>query len=91
MGNKYMQYPATVKALAAEIKTACNDYTARQITNEQIKEIIWWYATKQPSLLFSADKINPTVAAIIGKKRVRLVNELLDGFQHRLGGLTNDR
>lgn len=91
MGNNYMQYPVTVKALAGEIKTACNDYAARQITNEQIREIIWWYATKQPSLLFSADKLNPTVAAIIGKKRVRLVNELLDGFQHTLGGLKNGR
>ena len=91
MGNNYMQYPTTVKALAAEIKTACNDYNNRQITNEQIREVILWYATKQPNLLFSGDKLNPTVEYIIGKKRVRLVNELLDGYQQRLGGVGNGR
>lgn len=90
MGNQYLQYPTTVKALAGEIKTACNDYTARRISNDQIKEIILWYAAKMPQLLFAAEKINPTVTAIIGKKRVRLVNDLLDGYQHRIGGITNE-
>ncbi len=84
MGNQYMQYPTTVKALAYEIKKACNDYTARKINNDQIREIIFWYATKVPDKLFSAEKLNPTVIAIIGKKRERLVNDLLDGYQRLL-------
>ena len=78
MGNEYMRYPATVKALAEEIKKACNDYNARQISNDRIKEIIDWYAENQPDKLFAADQINPTVSKIIGKKRLRLVNDLLE-------------
>lgn len=86
MVNDYLQYPATVKALANEIKTACNDYNARKIDNAQIKEIIMWYATVQPDKLFAADKINPTISKIIGKKRVRLISDLLYGYQQRIGG-----
>lgn len=86
MGNDYLQYPATIKALAAEIKKACNDYYARRITNDRIKEIIMWYATYAPDKLFAAEQLNPTVSTIIGKKRVRLVLDLLDGYQHQIGG-----
>ena len=86
MEDQYLQYPPTVKALAAEIKSACNDYTARKISNSQIREWIFWYATKTPELLFSAEKINPTIATIIGKKRVKLLNDLLDGYQQTIGG-----
>lgn len=88
MSDQYLQYPTTVKALAAEIKAACDDYTARRLSNNQIREWVFWYATKTPELLFSAEKINPTVAIIIGKKRVKLLNDLLDGYgyQQKVGG-----
>lgn len=77
MSLDYIQYPATVKALAAEIKRACNDYYAKLIDNNQIKEIIESYAKTVPYLLFSENQINPTVAIIIGKKRLRLVTDLV--------------
>lgn len=77
MSLDYIQYPATVKALAAEIKRACNDYYARLIDNNQIKDVIESYAKTVPDLLFSENQINPTVAIIIGKKRLRLVTDLV--------------
>lgn len=77
MGNDYMQYPNTVKGLAEEIKSACNDYFAKRINNDRIREIIGWYASSQPDKLFDGDLLNPTVSKIIGKRRVRLVNDLL--------------
>ncbi len=86
MGNEYLQYPATVKALAEELKTACNDYNARRIDNTRIKEIVMWYATAQADKLFAANQINPTISKIIGKKRVKLISDLLDGYQQRIGG-----
>lgn len=77
MSLDYIQYPATVKTLAAEIKRACNDYYAKIIDNNQIKEIIEGYAKTVPYLLFSENQINPTVSIIIGKKRLRLVIDII--------------
>ena len=84
MKNDYMEYPLTVKALAGEITKACNDYMARRIDNNQLRELIFWYAIKQPDKLFAAENLNPTVSKIIGKRRVKLINSLLDGYQNRL-------
>lgn len=78
MVNDYMQYPSTIKALAEELKSACNDYNARKINNDRIKEIIYWYAENQADKLFAADKLNPTISKIIGKKRVKLINSILE-------------
>ena len=73
-----MQYPATVKALAEEIKIVCDDYNMRKINNDRINEIISWYANTQADKLFCNQQINPTISKIIGKKRVRLLNVLLN-------------
>ena len=85
MGNDYMEYPSTVKALAAELVNACNDYNARKISNDRIKEIIHWYAETQGDKLFAADQINPTISKIIGKKRLRLINDLLEATEENGG------
>lgn len=85
MGNEYMRYPSTVKALAEELKKACNDYNSRQISNDRIKEIIDWYAANQSEKLFAADQINPTISKIIGKKRLRLITDLLDAPEENGG------
>lgn len=84
MNDDYMAYPLTVKALAGEIIKACNDYMARHIDNNRLREIIFWYAIKQPDKLFAAENLNPTVSKIIGKRRVKLINNLLDGYQDHL-------
>ena len=86
MGNDFMQYPTTVKMLADEIKRACTAYTSRQIDNDRIREIIFWYANAMPDKLFYGADLNPTISKIIGKKRLRLINDMLDGYQHQLSG-----
>ena len=53
MGNDFMQYPTTVKMLADEIKRACTAYTSRQIDNDRIREIIFWYAHAGQAVLWS--------------------------------------
>lgn len=77
MGNNYMHYPTTVKMLAGEIKTICDDYNKRKIDNTEIEEIILWYAETQANKLFCEGKINPTISKIIGQKRINLLNVLL--------------
>lgn len=77
MSNNYMHYPTTVKILAGEIKTICDDYNKRKIDNAEIKETILWYAQTQSDKFFCDGEINPTISKIIGQKRVRLINVLL--------------
>ena len=86
MGNEFMQYPTTVKMLADEIKKGCDSYIPREIDNKRLREVIFWYASTAPDKLFFGPEFNPTIAKIIGKKRLRLVNDVLDGYQHQLGG-----
>ena len=53
MSDNYLQYPSTVKELAAELIKVCDDYKSRRITNSEIREIIAWYATETPEMLFA--------------------------------------
>ena len=83
MELKYLKYPSTVKLLAEEIKKVCNDYYERLIGNKEIEEVIVWYASMFPEKLFEGDELNPTITKIIGKKRVRLINGLLESKETR--------
>lgn len=85
MNDKYIAYPLTVVALAEEIKKAVDDYKKREIDNKEIKEIMLWYANTVPDKLFAGEKYNVTISKICGKRRLALVDTLLDGYQHRLG------
>lgn len=91
MSEKYIAYPLTVKSLAEEIIKVCDDYKARKLSNEDVKEQIWWYAAKAPDKLFNGSDYNSTVKKIIGKRRIELLDTLLDGFQHSLGGGAHGR
>lgn len=82
MGFRYMQYPTKVKELAVEIITACNDYKARKIDNDELKEVILYYASKYPDKLFNGPDFNPTIKKMIGKQRIELLNNILEGFQN---------
>jgi uncharacterized protein (TIGR04540 family) len=80
---EFLLYPTTVKMLAAEIISACDAYISRNITTEELRQIILHYATNYPEMLFNAENLNPTVLNRIGKKRAVLVNKLLDGYQYK--------
>ena len=77
MNNKYILYPSTVKDLAAEIKTICDDYFARRLSNDEIQNLIIGYAETEADKLFERDSINPTISKIIGKKRLDIVLKIL--------------
>lgn len=75
--------PTTVKLLASQIKQACDDYIAMKITEKHLRELLFHYASHHGNKLFSIRDINPTVVNRIGKKRLELVNIMLEGFQQR--------
>ncbi len=79
-----LKNPTTVKLLAAQIIKACDAYIAMRITEKHFREIILHYAAKHGSKLFYANRFNPTIKNRIGKKRLQLLNIMLENYQHRL-------
>ena len=84
MQYEFLKYPKSIRAMAVEIRRVTNDYDARKIGNEELKEIILWYAIKCSNKLFRGEDFNPTLTQIIGRRRIKLIDELLDGYQLKL-------
>lgn len=76
-----LKNPTTVKLLATQLIKACDDYIALKITEKHFKELIFHYASCHGKKLFSINGINPTIVNRIGKKRLELLNIMLEGFQ----------
>lgn len=76
-----LKNPTTVKLLASQIILACDYYIAKKITERQLKELVFHYANKHGNKLFSKDGINPTIENRIGKKRLGLLDIMLEGIQ----------
>lgn len=79
---KYIQHPPTVRILIEEIKRACDDYISRKITDAELKSlIITWANTSGDKLFDGSSNFNPTVIQRVGKKRLKLIEAMLKGFQ----------
>lgn len=76
-----LRNPTTVKLLASQINLACDYYIARKISEKQLKELVFHYAKKHGNKLFGNNGINPTVQNRIGKKRIELLELMLEGLQ----------
>lgn len=79
-----LKNPTTVKLLAVQMIQACDNYIALKISEKQFRELILYYASFHGKKLFGSKGLNPTVINCIGKKRVSLVNIMLNGFQKTL-------
>ena len=80
---EFLRNPTTVKLLASQISLACDDYIARKLTEKQFRELLFHYASQHGKKLFSTKELNPTIINRIGKKRLELVNIILEGFQYK--------
>ncbi|MDQ2088253.1 TIGR04540 family protein [Herbivorax sp. ANBcel31] len=76
--------PTTVKILSAQLIDACDGYISKKLSEKQLRELLFHYAAKHGKKLFSVKGFNPTVTNRIGKKRLELVNIMLEGFQQKL-------
>lgn len=81
MEYEFLKYPKTIVILSNEIKRITNDYNARKIGNEELKEIILWYANKCGEMMFQGQSYNPTLKKNIGKRRIKLLEKILEGYQ----------
>jgi len=80
---EFLMYPTTVKMLAAEVNTACDAYLSRKMGAEDLKKLILHYASNYPEMLFNAQELNTTVLNRIGKKRAKLIEKMLEGYQYK--------
>lgn len=76
-----LKNPTTVKLLAAQLLLACDEYIAKKLTEKQLRELLFHYASHHGKKLFSSKGINATIVNRIGKKRLELINIMLEGFQ----------
>lgn len=76
-----LKNPTTVKLLASQIILACDYYIAKKMSENQLKELVFHYANKHGKKLFSKAGLNPTIENRIGKKRLELLEIMLDGIQ----------
>ena len=81
LSYEYLQYPHSIVALAKEIRRIANDYNARKITNDELRDIFLWYSDKCPGKLFQGDDYNTSVKQIIGKRRIELLDMVFDSQQ----------
>jgi len=80
---EFIMYPTTVKMLAAEIITVCDAYISRKVSTDDLKKLIFHYASTYSDMLFNVQELNPTVLNRIGKKRATLINKMLEGYQYK--------
>jgi uncharacterized protein (TIGR04540 family) len=84
-----LQNPTTVKLLARQLIAACDAYLFFGLSEKQLKELLFHYASHHSRKLFtlygkSPGGLNPTVINRIGKKRCDLILLLLEGFQMKM-------
>lgn len=79
----YMAYPQTIVGFSEELIKIIDDYMARKISNAELKEIILFYAETNAGKLFNGADYNITVKRLIGKKRIDVLNTILEGYQQR--------
>ena len=78
---EFLKHPTSILAMSEEIIRATNDYKARKLGNDELQEIVLWYATKHGDKVFSENDYNPTMKKIIGKRRIRMLDTMLEGYQ----------
>ena len=84
MIENYMLYPATITQLVQELRRACDDYNARRITNNDFRELVLYYAQEHPEKIFAGDDYNPTLQIKLGKKRMAMLEKMLEGYQFKI-------
>ena len=76
--HDYALYPSTTTELIPDLKKVIDDYKARKITNQEVKDVIAFYAEKHPEKLYDEDNYNKTVKRLIGKRRLDTLDRILN-------------
>ncbi|KAB2950889.1 TIGR04540 family protein [Heliorestis acidaminivorans] len=80
--KEYIIFHKNVVHLAQEINKAFNDYWNRELTEIELKELLWkWASTGK---LFKGDDYSKSLKRIVGKERLKIMDKLLEGYQKKI-------
>lgn len=67
--------------MSEELKNAIDAYWARELSELELKEYVFSWATSEGLKLFDGPKLKPTIVQRLGKKRIDLLGKMLNGLQ----------
>ena len=73
--------------LASQLIESSDDYISKKICEKEYRDLVTHFSRYHGKKLFSSSmtgKLNSTVINRIGKKRAKIVNKMLEGYQQRL-------
>jgi len=73
--------PTTIKLLSQQLINACDQYLSLKLSEDKLKELIWYYGKYHGDKLFCVNDLNPTILNRVGKKRASLIRRILCDFQ----------
>ncbi|MCT4563769.1 MAG: TIGR04540 family protein [Maledivibacter sp.] len=78
------RHPSSVLKLSHEMKKVIDAYWSRDITEEEMREYIIYFANYEKEKLFHGPEYSPTIKQRLGKRRIALIDKILQGFQTKL-------
>ena len=78
-----LKNPTTIKLLSMQLILACDQYVAKKLSEKELRELLFHYASCHGKKLFDVNGFNPTVINRLGKKRLELISIMLEGFQYK--------
>lgn len=76
--NKFIKHPRTIKSLAEELKRLIDFYWEKEVSEEELTELLQYWSENEAEKLFLDNNLNPTIRKIIGKKRCSLIEKYLN-------------
>ncbi len=76
----FIKHPKTIVSLSDEIKKACDAYWDREISDEELREILLYWSDKEKDKLFVDNEYRPLIVRLIGKRRRDLLDTILKDF-----------
>lgn len=76
-----IKHPKTIVSLSEEIKKVCDAYWNREISDEELRKILFYWSEKEKDKLFVNNEYRPLIVRLIGKKRKDLLDIILEDLK----------
>lgn len=76
--DKFIKHPKTIKGLAEELKKLIDFYWGKEVSEEELTELLQYWSENEAEKLFIDNDLNPTIKKVIGKKRSNLIGKWLN-------------
>lgn len=82
--RELIRNPRTMKLLAIELMDCIDLYWTGDLSEAECRDYINYTAQHHKLLANGGSDLNPTIKAIIGQRRAKLIEKLLEGYQLQL-------